>query len=41
MVDVDCNGGFCTDAQLGEACVDNDDCCSLKCRGKLGAKVCK
>jgi hypothetical protein len=41
MVDVDCNGGFCTDAQLGDACTDDADCCSNKCRGKLGTKVCK
>jgi hypothetical protein len=41
MVDVDCNGGFCTDAQLGDACTDDADCCSNKCRGKLGKKVCK
>jgi hypothetical protein len=41
MVDVDCNGGFCTDGQLGDACTDDADCCSNKCRGKLGKKVCK
>jgi hypothetical protein len=41
MVDVDCNGGFCTDAQLGESCTDDADCCSNKCRGRNGAKVCK
>jgi hypothetical protein len=40
-VDVDCNGGICTDAQLGDACTDGADCCSNKCRGKLGQKVCK
>jgi hypothetical protein len=41
MVDVDCNGGFCTDAQLGESCTDDADCCSNKCRGRRGSKVCK
>jgi hypothetical protein len=39
--DLDCNGGFCTDSQLGESCSADGDCCSNKCRGASGRKVCK
>ncbi len=36
--DSDC-AGVCAPANLG--CSSDLDCCSLKCRGKSGAKVCK
>ena len=36
--DSDCDG-VCAGANLG--CSSDSDCCSLKCRGKSGAKVCK
>jgi hypothetical protein len=41
LEDTDCNGGFCTDAQLGDPCTVDSDCCSNKCRGRSGNKVCK
>jgi hypothetical protein len=41
LEDTDCNGGFCTDAQLGDPCTVDSDCCSNKCRGRSGNKLCK
>lgn len=31
----------CTLAQLGDPCVSDSDCCSGKCRGKPGEKLCR
>ena len=28
-------------AEVGDACVDNAECCTNKCKGKPGAKTCK
>jgi hypothetical protein len=40
--DTDCSsGGGCTDAQVGDSCTENSDCCSNKCKGRSGKKVCK
>jgi hypothetical protein len=51
--DVDCNdlacttdpicdgGGTCTDAQIGDPCTVDSDCCSNKCKGPTGGKTCK
>jgi hypothetical protein len=41
MRDTYCNGGVCTDGQLGDSCTADSDCCSNKCRGPAGRKVCK
>lgn len=52
-VDEDCDGAVdCADTDCaadpacvcsikGEACTDDNDCCSGRCRGKSGAKTCK
>ena len=34
-----CSGGECSPA--GDSCTSNSDCCSLKCKGKPGAKICR
>ncbi len=39
--DTDCPGGSCTDAPLGASCSVDSDCCSNKCKGRSGNKVCK
>jgi hypothetical protein len=41
LKDFDCPGGSCEDAKLGESCVADSDCCSNKCKGRSGNKVCK
>jgi hypothetical protein len=42
LEDSTCSGGVCTDdAQLGDPCTDDSDCCSNKCRGRSGRKFCK
>lgn len=37
--DPSCDGGSCE--PVGASCVENQDCCSNKCRGKSGRKTCK
>jgi len=40
--DSDClPGGSCTDAQAGESCSVDSDCCSNNCKGRRGKKICK
>jgi hypothetical protein len=41
LVDSDCDGGLCEQGQLGDSCTVDADCCSSKCRGPNGNKVCK
>lgn len=36
-----CGGGGCTLGQVGDACTENADCCSNKCRGRSGNKTCR
>jgi hypothetical protein len=36
-----CTFAECTDKQLGESCELNSECCSNKCKGKPGSRVCK
>jgi hypothetical protein len=36
-----CTSSVCTLGQLGDRCEANADCCSDKCKGKPGSKVCK
>lgn len=36
-----CGGGGCNLGQVGDSCSGNSDCCSNKCRGKSGSKVCR
>jgi len=36
-----CGGTTCTLGQVGDSCTQNSECCSNKCRGKRGAKVCR
>jgi hypothetical protein len=40
-VTVTYNAPVCEDAQVGEFCTVDADCCSNKCRGKSGSKTCK
>jgi V8-like Glu-specific endopeptidase len=36
-----CQTGGCDLLPVGAGCTDDNECCSSKCRGKPGAKVCK
>ncbi len=38
--ELDCGAG-CTLGQKGDACTVDEECCSLSCKGKPGAKSCK
>ena len=41
LENTDCSGVVCTNGQLGDACTADSDCCSNRCRGRSGHKVCK